>query len=895
MSEYTLGIDLGTRNSCVSIWRNNKFEIIPDQYGHRTIPSIVSYYRSAKLVGNNASTMKDIDPLNTIYDIKRIIGRRYDEECVQDFIKTVQYKLEHDKSCHKNIRIKLSNKANHKKNIRPEEICAAILIELKKMACNYLNQPVNRAVITVPAYFNDLQRQSTLDAAMIAGLDVIKIINEPTAAALAYGMGDRNWGKSNGGNVIMYDLGAGTLDVSLMNISEGVFRTLAVSGNTNLGGEDIDNILINSIINDYNKKHNTHKLTIDKLAMIRLKKSVENTKIILSNVKNTILHVENFHAGKDLTMKISRKYVEEACVNFFKMCIQPLSDVLKSAGLTKNDIDDIILVGGSTRIPRLRELILNFFSGTKIKNLTCSLCPDEVVSAGASIYGYVMTHNEDPFTNNIILLDIVPLSLGVETMQNKMAVVIPRNTVIPASKTMVFSTDTDYQSSVSIKIFEGERKLTKHNLHLATFDLSGFESAPSGYPKIKITFKIDTNGILQVTASEKRSGIQNSINITSTWGAKGRLSKKEIKKIIQEAADNDHLDTIYAMKSGLIHKIKQTCSSIKYNMRQDISKADKNQAEKIIKRTLKWLNQEDIDMLRIDKLKERLNKLTNICAPLITSPDSLDDLQGVSIAKKMGVSIDECDENDVEENFNSNVNEDASKNEISGMKKSISELCHNIVSIVNNPVCNFSEEDIEHINDYIATVEIWLYTHQSNITIDYISKIDEINNYTDKIMSKYHNTDVFTSKDNFSIKDELKLTCSTLSKSIASNYFSFDKDNMTKLKKCIDDTLSWLETHQNETDQVYRDRLNTVSTLSNTIYDTTSTIQYEDEDDSESSEENVTTVKAIPINEDLDEMITSMRGDKCNRGNKGDRVLLKVDMDKLNPLELNYRKNIESV
>ena len=523
-TDLVIGIDLGTRFSCVSVWRNKRFEIICDQFGNRTIPSIVAFYRSAKLVGYNALAMKEVNPANTIYDIKRIIGRRITDPMIEQIKKLITYELVDDESDHHNIMVQLDQSdvtLSHKKIYRPEEICAQILIEIKRMACTYLGKNITKAVITVPARFNDSQRQATSDAAKIAGLDVLRMINEPTAAALAYGLGSRDWAdqNKNGGNVLVYDLGAGTLDISLMNINNGCFRVLAVGGNVHLGGEDIDYLVMNHVIVAFKKQYRLGQFSISKLSQLKLKNAVETAKKILSTVDKAVICVDNFcdfcH-GKKLYYVLTREIFETICNEFFIMCIKPLNDVLASCQITKDNIDQVILVGGSTRIPKIQKLILDYFSGTRIKKLTMSLNPDEVVSAGASIYGYIMANNQDPFSKNLVLFDITPLGLGVETLQKQMTTIIPRNTTIPTKRTKIFSTDTDEQDNVQIKIFEGERKLTKYNFHLGTFDLSGFEKGPRGYPTIKITFSIDINGILHVTAHEKRSSIENSIQITST-------------------------------------------------------------------------------------------------------------------------------------------------------------------------------------------------------------------------------------------------------------------------------------------------------------------------------------------------------------------------------------------
>src|SRR5579872_410012 len=542
-TEDVIGIDLGTRFSCVSVWRNKKCEIICDQFGNRTIPSVVSFYRSAKLVGYNALSMKDVNPANTIYDIKRIIGRKFTDPILEQVKKIISYDVIDDESKHHNILVKLDSNdgtMTRKKEYRPEEICGYILIEIKNMAEAYLKKKVLKVVITVPAYFNDSQRQATLDAAKIAGLEVLKIINEPTAAALVYGLGKRfNNENQRGGNVIVYDFGAGTLDISLMNICNGSFKTLSYGANMHLGGEDIDYLMMDHVIRDFRMKHQLKEFSISKLAQVKLKNCAENAKKILSMCDKAVVCVDDFFNGLKLYYVFTREVFEMICNKFFVMCIKPLSDALESAGLQKNDIDEVILVGGSTRIPKVQKLILEFFKETKITKLICSLNPDEVVSTGAAIYGYLMTHQDDPFTENLVLLDITPLSLGVETLQKQMTIVIPRNTVIPTRKSKTFSTDTDDQSSVDIKVFEGERKQTKNNFHIGTFELSGFERGPRGFPTIKIVFHIDLNGILHVTATEKKSGVENSIIINSTWSAKGRLSKSDIDTIISEAKTNE--------------------------------------------------------------------------------------------------------------------------------------------------------------------------------------------------------------------------------------------------------------------------------------------------------------------------------------------------------------------
>ena len=882
--EDAIGIDLGTRYSCVSIWKNKRFEIISDQFGNRTIPSIVAFYKSAKLVGYNALSMKEVNPGNTIYDIKRIIGRRMDDPCIEQIKKLISYEIIDDESSYHNIMVQLDKKdttITHKIIYRPEEICAYILIEIKKMACNYLHKNIKKAVITVPAYFNDAQRQATLDAAKIAGLDVLKIFNEPTAAALAYGLGSKQWKKKSGGNVIIYDLGAGTLDVSLMNISNGIFRTLAVGANTHLGGEDIDYLIMNHVLLEFQKQNRIKDLKISKLAQLKLKNSVENAKKILSTVEKAVVCVDDFYNGKKLYQIITRDFFEIVCNELFIMCMKPLIDVLDSAGLTNDDIDDVILVGGSTRIPKIQKLILDFFKNTNIKNLTTSLNPDEVVSAGASIYGYIMTHKDDPFSENLVLLDITPLSLGIETLQKQMTVVIPRNTVIPTKKTKIFSTDTDYQDTVSIKIFEGERKLTKNNFHVGTFDLCGFEKGPRGYPTIKITFHIDINGILHVTAHEKHSDVQNSIKITSTWGAKGRLSKAELDHIILEAEKNEQVDNIYSLKIGLAHKINSICNAILINLKDDafsLTKTDKKKIRTDVKNNLEWLKNKELFDLPVDELEKREERLSKMYTPLIAQINKKNNCFNDANIVTNASEIHGDDEETIQQYEKIQIPNDPfeyEKEEIKALKKTISDLGKNILSVINNPISNFTEEDIVNVTDYIESVQIWLYTTIASTTIEFVAKINEINKFTENVMKKYEDKKIFDKNDNFTLRDELQLTCLTLNTSIKSNYFSLKDKDTNKLTKIINKTMIWLLTHQNENQNIYREKIDEISELCNDIYhsmykmsilenmDLANKNDDNDNDDNDNEDNDINdTTQKIPngnrINEDINSLLEKL-------------------------------------
>lgn len=917
--DTVIGIDLGTRNCCVSIWRNNRFEIIPDQFGNRTIPSVVSFYKSAKLVGYNALSMKEINPANTIYDIKRLIGRKITDPTIVQTKHLLTYSIIDDQTKHQNVMIQLDNsdgKLSHKLTYRPEELCAHILIEIKKNVAKSLNQDVSKAVITVPAYFNDAQRQATLDSAKIAGLDVLKIINEPTAAALSYGLGDRDWG-GKGGNVIVYDLGAGTLDISLMNIFDGSFRTLAVGGSSHLGGEDIDYTVMDHVIKQFKKQYHISDLVITKLAQLKLKNSVENAKKILSNSDKAVVCVDNFYDNKKLYYVLTKKVFETVCNNLFIMCLRPLAGVLESASVDKSEIDDVILVGGSSRIPKIQKMLLNFFKGTKIKKLTMTLNPDEVVSTGAAVYGYIMTHNEDPFSEKLILLDVTPLSLGVETLKKQMTVIIPRNSIIPTKKMKMFSTDTDNQDSVNIKIFEGERKLTKYNFHVGTFDLSGFEKGPSGHPKIRITFHVDINGILTVTAYEKRSCVKNCIEITSTWGAKGRLSGDEIQKMIIDAEKNECIDNMYSLKIGLMHNINSMCESILINLKNDaiiMNKPEKKKIRKNIVSLLKWTKSKEFSEFTVDELQSRYKILTKSYTPLIVQIAKQDtDFKEVNTAV-LGAEVHGDDENiDGEAEFQQFTKPvdplDYENEEIKIIKNTIMEMCQNILSVVTNPVSNIKPEDVEIFSDYIDSVRIWLFTTSSKTTIQFTSKIQEINNITDEILGKYQETTVFQKPSKFSSYDELKLTCNTLSMCIESNYFTLKKDHTQKLLEKINEIKKWIDINLEPVDSEVENKINEINELCNNIYVNNlhgellkdnafkdSDSESESESDSETEKVDILN-KKNRINEDINSIIANMpkkitKKKSKQESNDNNDIYLKIDIDRLSPTsKINYKKS----
>merc|ERR1711959_869976 len=601
VTSSVMGIDLGTTYSCVGVYKNGRVEILQNDQGNRITPSVVAFTKEGRLIGDAAKNQASLNPTNTVYDAKRLIGRNFYDDSIQADMKHWPFKV-NNKDGKPAIEVEADGST---KVFTPEEISAMVLTTMKKIAEGYLGKSMNKAVITCPAYFNDQQRRSTKDAGMIASLDVLRVINEPTAAALAYGLDKKDKPEQN---ILVFDLGGGTFDVTVLTIEKGVFEVASTNGDTHLGGEDFDQRIMAHLMKVFKRKHKKD-MSKDKRAIQKLKQEAERAKRTLSSAQQTRIEVESLFDGVDFSETLTRAKFEELCLDLFKKTMKPVKKALEDSNMAKSDIDEVVLVGGSTRIPKVQQLLSNFFNG---KELNQDINPDEAVAYGATVQGGILSGEGGEATKDVLLLDVAPLSMGVETEDGLLSKIIERNTVIPTKKTQEYTTVQDNQAQVNFQIYEGERSMAKNNHLLGSFTLEHIPAAKKGTPKIDVSFDIDQNGILKVASVEKGSGANAGITITND---QNRLSKDQIAKMVADSEKFAEEDKNARLSADARRELRDYLDSQKnFPGLEKLKMKDRRKHQKAVEAAYDFLKNND-KATHVD-IKGKLREVEAVCSPI---------------------------------------------------------------------------------------------------------------------------------------------------------------------------------------------------------------------------------------------------------------------------------------